>query len=90
MVLLEYVNAIYHVIFTSFDIACLLLILQVTELSPEETESVTGGYGKSISHVIIGLKTVKGTKQLKLDPTIYDALIKEKVSFRNTFSLSFL
>ncbi|KAK1319706.1 hypothetical protein QJS10_CPB04g02002 [Acorus calamus] len=50
----------------------------VTELSPEETESITGGYGKSISHVIIGLKTVKGTKQLKLDPTIYDALIKEK------------
>ncbi|XP_031263398.1 ruvB-like protein 1 [Pistacia vera] len=53
---------------------------EVTELSPEETESVTGGYGKSISHVIIGLKTVKGTKQLKLDATIYDALIKEKVA----------
>ncbi|KAK6936247.1 RuvB-like, AAA-lid domain [Dillenia turbinata] len=53
---------------------------EVTELSPEEAESVTGGYGKSISHVIIGLKTVKGTKQLKLDPTIYDALIKEKVA----------
>ncbi|KAG0467412.1 hypothetical protein HPP92_018384 [Vanilla planifolia] len=51
---------------------------EVTELSPEETESTTGGYGRSISHVIIGLKTVKGTKQLKLDPTIYDALIKEK------------
>ncbi|KAL0293451.1 UNVERIFIED_CONTAM: RuvB-like protein 1 [Sesamum angustifolium] len=32
---------------------------EVTELSPEETESVTGGYGKSISHVIIGLKTEK-------------------------------
>jgi RuvB-like protein 1 (pontin 52) len=54
----------------------------VTELTPEETESVTGGYGKSISHVVIGLKTVKGTKQLKLDPTIYDALIKEKVYIR--------
>ncbi|KAI8573674.1 hypothetical protein RHMOL_Rhmol01G0295500 [Rhododendron molle] len=53
---------------------------EVTELSPEETESVTGGYGKSISHVIIGLKTVRGTKQLKLDPTIYDALVKEKVA----------
>ncbi|PHT69292.1 RuvB-like 1 [Capsicum annuum] len=53
---------------------------EVTELSPEEGESVTGGYGKSISFVIIGLKTVKGTKQLKLDPTIYDALIKEKVA----------
>jgi hypothetical protein len=56
-------------------------LFKVTELSPEETESITGGYGKSISHVIIGLKTVKGTKQLKLDPTIYDALIKEKVWF---------
>lgn len=55
------------------------ILHQVTELSPEETESITGGYAKSISHVIIGLKTVKGTKQLKLDPTIYDALIKEKV-----------
>jgi len=29
--------------------------------------------------VVIGLKTGKGTKQLKLDPTIYDALQKEKV-----------
>jgi DNA helicase TIP49 (TBP-interacting protein) len=28
----------------------------------------------------IGLKTVKGTKQLKLDPTIYDAMQKENVS----------
>ncbi|KAF6139711.1 hypothetical protein GIB67_006659 [Kingdonia uniflora] len=53
---------------------------EVTELSPEESESRTGGYGKSISHVVIGLKTVKGTKQLKLDPSIYDALIKEKVA----------
>ncbi|KAL6976771.1 hypothetical protein U1Q18_025557 [Sarracenia purpurea var. burkii] len=53
---------------------------EVTELSREETESVTGGYGKSISHVIIRLKTIKGTKQLKLDPAIYDALIKEKVA----------
>jgi len=59
----------------------LLVLCKVTELTPEETESVSGGYGKSISHVIIGLKTVKGTKQLKLDPTIYDALIKEKVRF---------
>ena len=38
-----------------------------------------GGYGKVITHVIIGLKSVKGTKQLKLDPTIYDSLHKEKV-----------
>ena len=45
----------------------------------QETENQVGGYGKVISHVIIGLKTVKGLKQLKLDPTIYDNLQKERV-----------
>ncbi|RKO86370.1 RuvB-like 1, partial [Blyttiomyces helicus] len=53
---------------------------EVTELTPEETENPLGGYGKTIAHVIIGLKTVKGTKQLKLDPVIYESLQKEKVS----------
>lgn len=38
-----------------------------------------GGYGKTVSHVVIGLKTAKGTKQLKLDPSIYESLQKEKV-----------
>mmetsp|Transcript_37175 Transcript_37175/g.82685 ORF Transcript_37175/g.82685 Transcript_37175/m.82685 type:complete len:459 (+) Transcript_37175:220-1596(+) len=55
---------------------------EVTELTPEYTEAAGGaaaGYGKVVSHVIIGLRTVKGTKQLKLDPTIHDALTKEKV-----------
>jgi len=40
---------------------------------------VLTGYGKTITHVIIGLKTAKGTKQLKLDPSIYESLQKEKV-----------
>lgn len=52
---------------------------EVTEVAPVETENPFGGYGKSISHVIIGLKTIKGTKQLKLDPTIYESIQKEKV-----------
>ncbi|GIL89212.1 hypothetical protein Vretimale_18601 [Volvox reticuliferus] len=52
---------------------------EVTELTPEYTEAAGGGYGKVVSHVVIGLRTAKGTKQLKLDPTIYDALQKEKV-----------
>ncbi|KAJ3396064.1 RuvB-like protein 1 [Lobulomyces angularis] len=52
---------------------------EVTEMTPEETEDPLGGYGKTISHVIIGLKTVKGVKQLKLDPMIYESLQKEKV-----------
>jgi len=53
---------------------------EVTEISPEETENPLGGYGRTISHVVIGLKTTKGSKQLRLDPSIYDALQKEKVN----------
>jgi len=52
---------------------------EVTELTPEEAENALGGYGKTVAHVIIGLKTTKGTKQLKLDPSIYDAIQKEKI-----------
>jgi len=56
---------------------------EVTELTPVETESpgagVGAGAGKTISHLIIGLKTAKGTKQLKLDPSIYESLQKEHV-----------
>ena len=53
---------------------------EVTELRPEETEDPLGGFGKTVSHVIITLKTAKGTKTLRLDPSIYDALTKEAVS----------
>lgn len=34
---------------------------------------------QAVKHVVIGLKTNKGTKQLKLDPSIYENLQKEKV-----------
>jgi RuvB-like protein 1 (pontin 52) len=53
---------------------------EVLELTPEEAENPLGGYGKTISSVIIGLKTVKGTKNLKLDPSIYESIQKEKVT----------
>ena len=53
---------------------------EVTELTPEESENPLGGHGKTVAHVIIGLKTTKGTKQLKLDPSIYDAIQKEKIT----------
>jgi len=53
---------------------------EVTEITPEETENPLGGYGRTISHVVIGLKTTKGSKQLRLDPSIYEALQKEKVA----------
>ena len=60
--------------------SCLFKSLKVTELTPEETENPLGGYGRTISHVIIGLKTTKGSKQLRLDPSIYEALMKEHVA----------
>lgn len=53
---------------------------EVVELSVEETEDPLGGYGRTVSHVVIGLKTSKGTKQLRLDPSIHDSLSKEGVS----------
>ncbi|BEI80024.1 hypothetical protein CcaverHIS002_0105530 [Cutaneotrichosporon cavernicola] len=52
---------------------------EVTELTPSEAENPLSGYGKTISHVIVGLKTVKGTKQLRLDPSVYEAIQKERV-----------
>ncbi|KAH8109466.1 RuvB-like helicase 1 [Phellopilus nigrolimitatus] len=52
---------------------------EVTELTPAEAENPLSGYGKTVSHVIVGLKTVRGTKQLRLDPSIYEAIMKEKI-----------
>ena len=52
---------------------------EVIELTPEESENQLGGYGKTISAVVITLRTAKGTKQLRLDPSIYDSIQKEKI-----------
>jgi RuvB-like protein 1 (pontin 52) len=51
----------------------------VTDIIPEEVEDPLGGYGKAIKHVIVGLKTVKGKKQFKLDASIYTNIQKERV-----------
>jgi len=53
---------------------------EVTEITPEEVDDPHGGYGKVVQSVIIGLKTTKGAKQLKLDPSIYENIQKEKVA----------
>uniref|UniRef100_A0A0K0DJH0 RuvB-like helicase n=1 Tax=Angiostrongylus cantonensis TaxID=6313 RepID=A0A0K0DJH0_ANGCA len=52
---------------------------EVTELTPIESNNPLGGYGKTISHLIISLKTAKGSKQLKLDPSIYDSILKQRI-----------
>lgn len=53
---------------------------EVTELLPEEAENPLGGYGRTISHLILTLKSAKGVKKLRLDPSIYEAIQKERVS----------
>ncbi|KAK6607831.1 AAA family ATPase [Botrytis cinerea] len=53
---------------------------EVTELTPEEAENPLGSYGKTISTLLIGLKSAKGQKKLRLDPSIYEAIQKEKVT----------
>lgn len=57
---------------------------EVVELTVQETEdalsATANAYGRSISHVILGLKTAKGTKTLKLDPTMYTSLSQEQVT----------
>ncbi|GJJ09311.1 hypothetical protein Clacol_003533 [Clathrus columnatus] len=54
---------------------------ELTELTLTETENPLSGYGKTVSHVVVGLKlkTVKGKKQLRLDPSIYKAILEEKI-----------
>ena len=52
---------------------------EVTEITPEETDDPNGGYGKTIASVTLGLKTSKCSRQIKLDPTVYENLQKEKV-----------
>jgi len=53
---------------------------EVTELTPEEAENPLGSYGKTISTLLIGLKSAKGQKKLRLDPSIYEAIQKERVA----------
>lgn len=52
---------------------------EITELIPAETTETLLGYSQTISHITICLKTLKGTKQLRLDPTIYEDMLREKI-----------
>ena len=51
----------------------------MNEITPDELDDPNGGYGKTISSVTIGLKTSKGSRQIKLDPTVYENIQKEKI-----------
>eukprot|EP01096_Ripella_sp_DP13-Kostka_P016042 TRINITY_DN7695_c0_g1_i1.p1 TRINITY_DN7695_c0_g1~~TRINITY_DN7695_c0_g1_i1.p1 ORF type:complete len:491 (+),score=208.32 TRINITY_DN7695_c0_g1_i1:84-1475(+) len=52
---------------------------EVTEIVPQEIDNPLGGYGKSISHVLVTLRTAKGSKQLRLDPSVYENIQKERI-----------
>uniref|UniRef100_A0A5S6Q0T6 RuvB-like helicase n=1 Tax=Trichuris muris TaxID=70415 RepID=A0A5S6Q0T6_TRIMR len=51
---------------------------EVTEITPHECEN-DSGLAKIITYVIIGLRTTKGSKQLKLDASLYDGIIEQKI-----------
>lgn len=52
---------------------------EITSLDPEEAENPLGSYGRTISHLLITLRSARGTKKLRLDPSIYEAIQKERV-----------
>ena len=52
---------------------------EVIEISPVEIDNPHGGYGKTISHVNIGLRTTKGHKTMKMDASIFQYLENERV-----------
>lgn len=52
---------------------------EVTEILPVEEDNPHGGYGKLVTHVLVSLRTARGGKQLRLDPSVYDSLKKQAV-----------
>ncbi|KAL0224072.1 hypothetical protein P9112_003462 [Eukaryota sp. TZLM1-RC] len=53
---------------------------ELTEFTPNETENPLTGYGKTVDSVVITLKTSKGTKTLRLDPTIFESMQKQSIN----------
>ena len=53
---------------------------EVTALQPEEAENPLSTFNKTITHLLLTLKSAKGTKKLRLDPSIYEAIQRERVS----------
>ena len=52
---------------------------EVTEISPEEKPDPSGSLTRIVSSVTISLKTIKGAKTLKLAPSIFECMQREKV-----------
>jgi len=60
---------------------------EVTVITPVEGEQQIHGYGRQIAHVLLGLKTTKNQKTLKLDPSIYETLKKQNIKVGDVIHL---
>ncbi|GAB0490960.1 hypothetical protein MMPV_002202 [Pyropia vietnamensis] len=53
---------------------------EVVDMAAEEAPEPLAGFGKTVAHVVVTLRTARGSKTLKMDASIYEALAKERVS----------
>eukprot|EP00792_Barthelona_sp_PAP020_P006855 TRINITY_DN3078_c4_g1_i1.p1 TRINITY_DN3078_c4_g1~~TRINITY_DN3078_c4_g1_i1.p1 ORF type:complete len:465 (-),score=158.51 TRINITY_DN3078_c4_g1_i1:81-1442(-) len=53
---------------------------EVMEIRTQESENALDGYSKSIDFVIMTLRTTKGTKKLRLHPSVYESIQKQNVN----------
>ena len=60
---------------------------EVNQITPQYETNNVGGYMKKVSGVMIELKTQKESKTLRLDPSIYDKLQKEKIQVGDVISI---
>lgn len=52
---------------------------EVVGIEVEEADNPLGGYGKTVLHCTVTLRTAKTTRSLRLDAAIYEALVREGV-----------
>ena len=53
---------------------------EVVELTPHEVDNALSGTGRTVSHLLVSLKSAKGVRQLKLDPSILESFKKARVT----------
>lgn len=53
---------------------------EVVEYQVHETDAPLSARGKAISHVALTLRTAKGSRTIKLDPSIHEVMLKARVS----------
>lgn len=52
---------------------------EITDLQIVETENFYGNFEKKVAHLLITLKSTLDSKQLKLDSTIYESILKQNI-----------